>query len=206
MRSITIDAKRINFTFTIYRIFLIRYCACFNFQKADFPRAHVQAGETVSALYLSNGHVNKDNPLTNSTHAFYWTGKQNQQITRMGELTPNNRLSSLQNFDDCVCGEWGSGDRSLWFPARGINGQNIACQAFFTVPPDTPSGIYQVVWYWTYNKHFNAPTPDNKEEYTSCFDIVVTGKDCKTPTDLPYIYTSNDYNNNSYPGPTYLNT
>jgi len=114
--------------------------------------AEAEAGEKLKMVWTPNGHQRPaQDPKTWSIH---WTGKAGTQLTKRGELNTSNRIGEPVYFDAQCDG--GAGDN---------------CYGSFTIPPGTPSGTYQFVWYWVFNRDPNSAG----EEYTTCFDVKVSG-------------------------------
>lgn len=58
-----------------------------------------------------------------------------------------------------------------WVDGHQLDPSSGICQANVTIPANTPSGLYQFVWYWPFRYAGNSVI----EDYTSCWDVQVTG-------------------------------
>ncbi|RKP09579.1 hypothetical protein THASP1DRAFT_22594 [Thamnocephalis sphaerospora] len=134
-----------------------------------FPMARASPGQKLTITYLENGHVTKDQLPTKpdpKTFTLHWSPVANvDTIKTRSQLTAANQLGGELPFDDGKCSEDGAQ------PGRSKG----PCQASFTVPSSATPGRHQVVWHWKFNK---AGT----EEYTACFDVLVTGSNGGSPT------------------------
>ena len=116
---------------------------------------------------LENGHVTKDTypggNIAPGQTQFYWTGDANVQMKTYGDLTDERKLGDPQNFDDGKCAEDATKGRAGPLP----------CKNSFTIPADTKSGTYQVVWLWKFTKFGDT---SHFEWYSTCADFKVNGK------------------------------
>ena len=79
------------------------------------------------------------------------------------ELNDQNQLGPLYNYDDGKCAEDST---------RGRAGPR-PCFATFSLPTNTKPGVYQIIWWWKFDKDPRGLG----EEYTSCFDVEVLNQD-----------------------------
>ncbi|KAJ9089965.1 hypothetical protein DSO57_1007531 [Entomophthora muscae] len=164
-----------------------------------FPRAKAKPGQTNIFQYSENGHVTKDIvPPTNlpnpKSYSIHWTGipyfgkmDDGSQLLKRGDLGPDTQLGPSRPFDDGVCAE----DKT-----KGRAGPQ-PCLGNYTIPIDTPPGIYQFVWFWRFDRDPNA----GGEEYTSCFDIEVTDPSGKSIFESQYNPYLQPKLNSTYPQP-----
>ncbi|KAI0221606.1 hypothetical protein L0F63_000965 [Massospora cicadina] len=156
--------------------------------SVKYPRTKTRPGQTKTVQYLENGHVTKDQmPPTFApnpkTYSFHWTGKpyfgrtdDGSQLLRRGDLGPTNQLGPTLPFDDGACAEDNTKGRAGPLPCHGT----------YTIPQNTPPGVYQVVWWWKFDRDHLA----SGEEYTSCFDVEVTHPNGSNSRDNLKIQTS----------------
>jgi len=126
-----------------------------NSYSNQFPRAKANAGETLKMRWTPNGHQRGagQNPLTYTIH---WTGKAGTQLNNRLDLTDNTKLAGPFPFDEeCFCN----------------NCAGNPCYGRFTIPANLTTGTYSFIWYWIFNRAAGA----GGEEYTTCFDVDVTG-------------------------------
>ncbi len=148
-----------------------------NTYSSRFFMAEANAGEKLKMVWTPNGHQRPaQDPKTWSIH---WTGKAGTQLTKRGQLNDNNRIGEPVYFDAQCDG--GAGDN---------------CYGSFTIPPGTVSGTYQFVWYWVFNRDPNSAG----EEYTTCFDVKVSG--AVAPPPLPSTSPPAPQATDSEPAPT----
>src|SRR5690606_28084719 len=119
--------------------------------------ARVNAGDTLTIVYTSNGHTDVDPNPNPKQYGSYWSGQAGVDLTDRNQLGDATRLGPLKNFDDGTCGERP--------PRHG------PCYGTFTIPEDTPTGTYQFVWWWVFDRDPRGAG----EEYTTCFHVHVTG-------------------------------
>jgi hypothetical protein len=126
-----------------------------------FYMASAKAGETLRMRWTPNGHQRGagQNPLT---YAIHWTGVPGTQLTNRLQLNDTNKLAGPFPFDaTCYCNNC-AGD---------------PCYGSFTIPANTKSGVYSFIWYWVFNRDASS----GGEEYTTCFDVAVTGNNVAPP-------------------------
>jgi hypothetical protein len=146
-----------------------------NQYSSRFYMTQARAGETLRMRWTPNGHQRGagQNPLTYTIH---WTGVPGTQLTNRLQLDDSNKLAGPFPFDaTCFCN----------------NCAGNPCYGSFTIPPNTKSGVYSFVWYWVFNRDASS----GGEEYTTCFDVAVTGNDNAPPppvvqTSAPVVRTS----------------
>jgi hypothetical protein len=93
-----------------------------------------------------------------TTARIHWTGSTTRTLSTRADLNDGNRLTQWNYGQNCAT----SGDVA-----------SLPCVNGFTIPANTPTGVYQFVWYWPYDRDQNQ-VPIG-EEYYSCFDVAVTG-------------------------------
>jgi hypothetical protein len=123
--------------------------------SSRFYRATAKPGETLRMRWTPNGHQRGagQTPLTYSIH---WTGVAGTQLNNRLDLNTGNRLAGPFPFDEtCYCNNC-AGD---------------PCYGKFTIPANTKPGVYSFIWYWVFNRDASS----GGEEYTTCFDVEVTG-------------------------------
>lgn len=123
---------------------------------AQYPMATAYAGDTLNVMYTPNGHSQPGDHGLQTTSRIHWTGKTNTQLVTREDLTAANKI-----------GEWNYGSNC----ATTGDVASLPCVNGFTVPAGTAPGVYQIVWYWPYDKDQNQ-VPIG-EEYFSCFDVNV---------------------------------
>ncbi|KAI8047982.1 hypothetical protein BDF22DRAFT_707451, partial [Syncephalis plumigaleata] len=135
-----------------------------NSYTPGFPMAQARPGQTLTFTYLENGHVTKDrlpDKPDPKTYTIHWSSAANEDTLKMrSDLSSSNQLGEAQPFDDGQCSEDGLQPGRIKRPCRGT----------FTIPNDATPGRHQFVWWWKFDKA--AP-----EEYTACFDVMVTTAD-----------------------------
>jgi hypothetical protein len=117
--------------------------------------ASAKAGETLRMRWTPNGHQRGagQDPLTYTIH---WTGAPGSQLKNRLDLNDTNKLAGPFRFDEtCYCNNC-AGD---------------PCYGTFTIPQNAKTGVYSFIWYWI----FNRDAASGGEEYTTCFDVAVTG-------------------------------
>jgi hypothetical protein len=130
-----------------------------------------RAGETLRMRWTPNGHQRGagQNPLTYTIH---WTGVAGTQLTNRLQLNDTNKLAGPFPFDaTCYC------DNCAGNP----------CYGSFTIPANTKTGVYSFIWYWIFNRDASS----GGEEYTTCFDVAVTGTNNPAPPPATSARTSN---------------
>eukprot|EP01118_Nematostelium_gracile_P013297 TRINITY_DN49_c0_g1_i2.p1 TRINITY_DN49_c0_g1~~TRINITY_DN49_c0_g1_i2.p1 ORF type:complete len:236 (-),score=50.18 TRINITY_DN49_c0_g1_i2:23-646(-) len=127
----------------------------------DYPMASVKAGETITVMYTPNGHSDPGDVGRTTYVRIHWNRKANgpgPTLKVRGDLNQTNELTRWLYGDKC---------------ANGGDVASLPCPNDLTIPLDTPSGTYQMVYYWPYNKV--ATQNPFGEEYYSCFDVKVEG-------------------------------
>eukprot|EP01118_Nematostelium_gracile_P013298 TRINITY_DN49_c0_g1_i4.p1 TRINITY_DN49_c0_g1~~TRINITY_DN49_c0_g1_i4.p1 ORF type:complete len:337 (+),score=73.63 TRINITY_DN49_c0_g1_i4:716-1726(+) len=132
--------------------------------SSTYPMAHVNAGEYLTLMYTPNGHSDEGDVGRNTSVRIHWnrrdTGPGPLLRTR-GELSPANELT-----------RWFYGDRCAnQTEENGGDVASLPCPNRFQIPVDTATGIYQMIFYWPYNKV--ASQNPYGEEYYSCFEVNV---------------------------------
>jgi hypothetical protein len=122
----------------------------------EYPMATAYAGEVVNVMYTPNGHSQPGDRGLQTTSRIHWTGNPNSQLITREDLTTANKI-----------GEWNYGANC----ATSGDVASLPCVNGFTIPAGTPAGVYQIVWYWPYDRDQNQ-NPIG-EEYFSCFDVQV---------------------------------
>jgi len=146
---------------------LLAYQACRytqNDYSATYPMLHANAGTNMVIAYTPNGHTMwMKPPPPNGPRNFTvrWTGTAGTQMYTIQDVLNAPILLNVQF--DTPCHSWVDG--SQLDPSAGI------CHTSVTIPPNTPSGLYQFVWYWP----FRYAGDNVIEDYTSCWDVQVTG-------------------------------
>jgi hypothetical protein len=126
-----------------------------NQYSSRFYMTQARAGETLRMRWTPNGHQRGagQNPLTYTIH---WTGVPGTQLTNRLQLNDTNKLAGPFPFDaTCYCN----------------NCAGNPCYGSFTIPANTRTGVYSFIWYWIFNRDASS----GGEEYTTCFDVAVTG-------------------------------
>jgi hypothetical protein len=123
----------------------------------QYPMASVKAGESLNVMYTPNGHSQPGDRGTQTTARIHWTGSTTTSLNTRGDLNDGNRLAQWNYASNCAT----AGDTA-----------SLPCVNGFTIPAGTPAGIYQIVWYWPYDRDQNQNPVG--EEYFSCFDVNVT--------------------------------
>jgi len=141
---------------------------------AEYPMATAYPGEVVNVMYTPNGHSQPGDRGLQTTSRIHWTGKTNTQLVTREDLTAANKI-----------GEWNYGSNC----ATSGDVASLPCVNGFTIPAGTPAGVYQVVWYWPYDRDQNQRPLG--EEYFSCFDVNVlaSGNAVETTSTTPTTQT-----------------
>jgi len=132
--------------------------------SAEYPMPLANAGDTVFVMYTPNGHSQPGDHGLNTTSRIHWTGNANSLLETRADLSDSNRLAQWNYGSNCAT----TGDVA-----------SLPCVNGFTIPAGTPTGVYQFVWYWPYDKD-QQQVPIG-EEYFSCFDVGVTGTNAVQP-------------------------
>jgi len=132
---------------------------------SQYPMATAKAGDTLNIMYTPNGHSNPGDRGLQTTSRIHWTGNPSTQLNTRADLNSGNQLTSWPYGQNCAT----TGDVA-----------SLPCVNGFTIPAGTPTGVYQFVWYWPYDKD-QQQSPIG-EEYFSCFDVAVTGTAYVAPT------------------------
>jgi hypothetical protein len=120
-----------------------------------------RAGETLRMRWTPNGHQ-RGAGQTPLSYTIHWTGVAGTQLTNRLQLNDTNKLAGPFPFDaTCYCN----------------NCAGNPCYGSFTIPQNTKSGVYSFIWYWVFNRDASS----GGEEYTTCFDVAVTGTTNNTP-------------------------
>lgn len=132
------------------------------------PAARAKAGETLRLRYWPNGHssyhwgrpLHKDPGLVR----VYSAGEVNKEIVLASELTVDKMLTESNFSADAVTR-----------PKEGNLPDDKVNWMQFRIPPSYKNGRYMFVWTW-------APIKDDfaggwRDQYTTCFDVFVEGKD-----------------------------
>jgi hypothetical protein len=128
------------------------------------------AGETLRLRWTPNGHQ-RGAGQDPRTYTIHWTGTSGTQLNNRLDLTSSNQIVGPTQFDDdCYCN----------------NCAGNPCYGRLTIPAGTPSGTYSFVWYWVFNRDPNG----GGEEYTTCFDVQVSGSNILPPAPPPALPTS----------------
>jgi len=133
--------------------------------NAQYPMASANAGETLNIMYTPNGHSQAGDHGLLTTARIHWTGSTTQTLNTRADLSSSNQLTSWPYGQNCAT----TGDVA-----------SLPCVNGFTIPATTPTGVYQFVWYWPYDK--NQQQVPIGEEYFSCFDVNVTSTTYVAPT------------------------
>jgi len=132
--------------------------------SATYPMPIAKAGDTVNVMYTPNGHSQPGDHGLTTTARIHWTGNANTVLSTRADLSDSNRLAQWNYGSNCAT----TGDVA-----------SEPCVNGFTIPAGTPTGVYQFVWYWPYDKD-QQQVPIG-EEYFSCFDVSVTGTNAVQP-------------------------
>lgn len=132
------------------------------------PPAKTKAGRSLRLRFWGNGHaswqwgrpLHKDPGLVR----VYWAGEVNKEIKLASELTPD-KLMAEGNF---------SAD-AVTMPKDGNLPNDKANWMQLNIPTNFPQGRHMFVWTW-------APIKDEfaggwRDQYTTCFDVFVDGKE-----------------------------
>jgi len=90
-------------------------------------------------------------------------------LTTLGDLANAKVLAGPLSFDDGRCAV----DSANTLGRKGP----IPCHGSFSIPANTATGLYQVVWVWDFPKIPKSIDPTYSDFYTSCMDIFVAGGD-----------------------------
>lgn len=131
----------------------------------QYPMATARAGDTVNVMYTPNGHSQPGDQGLRTNARIHWTGSPSTSLNTRADLNDGNRLGQWNYGSNCAT----SGDTA-----------SLPCVNGFTIPTGTPSGVYQFVWYWPYDRDQNQ-IPIG-EEYFSCFDVNVTNNAVVAPS------------------------
>ncbi|KAG7393406.1 hypothetical protein PHYPSEUDO_009610 [Phytophthora pseudosyringae] len=141
-------------------------------------RLSVAAGQPAYFAYLPNGHIVKDKKAIGTQHGVYWTGEAGTSLTSTLELTGENLVDGqTMDYDDGNCGE------SYDYNGNpgGRAGDGKPCIGAFTIPAGTASGIFKMVWFWTFwleNQNSYVDQAQAKgyfgAAYSTCFEVEVT--------------------------------
>ncbi|KAF9991882.1 hypothetical protein BGZ79_003870 [Entomortierella chlamydospora] len=116
-----------------------------------FPPAMVTPGQNLHLTWQPDGHLDEAHPSNVEIH---WTGVPGTQLYTRSELSPSTLLNTM------VFATSGNCDQA-WEP-------NTWCHGHLTIPAWTQPGIYQMIWWWKYDRNPSG------EEYSTCFEIVVS--------------------------------
>jgi len=130
---------------------------------SQFPMLKMRAGQKMTIAYTPNGHTRWHRPPPpNGPREMWvkWSGRANTELRTMQEVL--NAPTLLQVTFDVPCHSRRDG--------RELDSSGGICQADVTIPANTPSGVYQLVWWWPFR--FSGAVV---EDYTTCWDVEVTG-------------------------------
>jgi hypothetical protein len=137
---------------------------------STYYMTRANAGETLRLRWTPNGHQ-RGAGQDPKTYTIHWTGTSGTQLNNRLDLTSSNQIVGPTQFDDdCYCN----------------NCAGNPCYGRLTIPAGTPSGTYSFVWYWVFNRDPNG----GGEEYTTCFDVQVSGSNILPPAPPPALPTS----------------
>jgi len=143
--------------------------------SGNYPKMPaMKAGDKMTIVYTPNGHTQWHNPPPpNGPRDMWvqWTGVAGQQMSTMRDV--ENAKTLLKVKFDTPCHSRVNGAE--------LDSSGGMCMADVTIPAGTPTGTYQLVWWWPFN-FSNADI----EHYTTCWDVdVVAGANQVTPTSAP---------------------
>ena len=97
--------------------------------------------------YVPNGHIAKDKKSIGTKYGVYWTGNPRAEIHSTNEINTKTLIpGSSAYFDDGKCGETYDSHKR----PSGRGGDGFPCIGEFKIPPNTPPGMYEAVWYWEF--------------------------------------------------------
>jgi hypothetical protein len=139
--------------------------------STTYPMAQAAPGETLRMRWTPNGHQ-RGAGQDPKTYTIHWTGQPNTQLNNRKDLNAANTLAGPNMFDaECFCN----------------NCAGNPCYGYFTIPQNTAPGVYSFIYYWVFDRDPNG----GGEEYTTCFDVQVTGANVQ-PQQPPSPQTSKD--------------
>lgn len=127
-----------------------------------FPPASVTPGQTLHLTWQPDGHLDDARPSVVEVH---WTGVPDRRLHIRSELSPTTVLGVMTFATSANCDQ-------AWEP-------NTWCHGYLTIPWGTQPGTYQLVWWWKYDRNPSG------EEYSTCFEIVVSTGGAMQLRDLP---------------------
>jgi hypothetical protein len=166
--------------------------------SAQYPRTTAKAGQLLTLMYLPNGHTywhfggNNPNPPPHGSN--YWTIRWSKvpgkDLETVSDLINAPILYGPVHFDN-ACHSRNTGLQ--------LDSSGGLCTFDYRIPVGTPPGVYQLVWWWTFNFQ-GEPTATNglpHEDYINCFDVEVVAGDA--PADPPARHPLLPYGNPTKP-------
>jgi len=132
------------------------------------PCTKAKAGQSLRLRFWGNGHASFQwgRPLHRDPGLVrvYWAGAKNKEIVMASELTPDKMMAEGNFSADAVT-----------MPKDGNLPNDKANWMQLNLPVNIPQGRNMFVWTW-------APIWDKfagrwRDQYTTCFDIIVEGKE-----------------------------
>jgi hypothetical protein len=127
------------------------------------PIAEVTAGGMFRLRFGGNGHTRGAGPVDGNPGqvSVYWKGTPETEVVDISEFTDENLLARAGFADDSFSYP---ADPNVKKPADGLVDKGNWMEV--NVPAGIAAGRYMLVWVWSY---------DNAPQWSSCFDINVTG-------------------------------
>ncbi|KAF9132431.1 hypothetical protein BGW39_000144 [Mortierella sp. 14UC] len=117
-----------------------------------FPIANVVPGQELHLTWQPDGHLDDARPSTIEVH---WAGVPGRQLYTRAELGPATLLGIMIFGTSANCDQ----------PSE----PNTWCHGHIKVPQGTQPVIYQLIWWWKYDRNPHG------EEYSTCFEIAING-------------------------------